>query len=605
MQHSIKRLLLVFLFSCVAAMANTCAATVTGNWSNPSIWATCGGTYPHATDTVSVPANVTLTCDIAVCTSSTMSTTSPGTFIISTGSTWTPTGNATLGTSAEKYYLTFQGGSGLNCSPAASTNLTITIGYAYQYPSVFTVNGTAGSHVTLTTTPASGATCSFVQGQVSGLSLDWHYGDFSYFSNASNKMLPAIGLGGGGASDVFTLLHNTFFACGSISQGGDTVAAASVQDIEFNNWSSSTDAYTLLTYYSGTPTGLRVYANNVSDKMAQFHYPNGWTLKNSVFLDRIQMYQDTDYLSPTVWANNFHQQISGNGTGAFGLSGSGTEGPNYWYVNSTGPQDSHFIQCGAGTPSITFSGDVFEAGQSSLAGNEGSVVTGCDDTVTVTGAVITPDASGTHTSGRVFAFLGGASTRAISTSNTYYSNQSSSGKSGITTGEGSSPYSWAGMIVSVRYNNVWGGGWIANDIAAVPVSNTMASTVTDYNNGFGLATGTCNNGSPFSCYGYGGYLFSAGTPGVHDRAVNSAMVDPTRNLKKWDAMLGGPGTEAHALAGLSAMNTSGWDARYNPADLIAWVRQGYTPTNLALYKALNGKTPGAIEMSPQLWNDVR
>src|SRR6185437_5345468 len=69
-----------------------------------------------------------------------------------------------------------------------------------------------------------------------------------------------------------------------------------------------------------------------------------------------------------------------------------------------------------------------------------------------------------------------------------------------------------------------------------------------------------------------------------DVDADPAFVDNTRGLAAWDASLGGPGTIDHALAGLAAVNqTPG--TRYTTANLLAFVRAGYQPTNPALRNA--------------------
>lgn len=79
------------------------------------------------------------------------------------------------------------------------------------------------------------------------------------------------------------------------------------------------------------------------------------------------------------------------------------------------------------------------------------------------------------------------------------------------------------------------------------------------------------------------------------------LVAPNRTLASWDRALGGPGTAAHAIAELQKLNDDvGFDERYRVAALVAYVAQGYAPTNPLLLDAEGRPTVG-----PALTQDVR
>ena len=108
------------------------------------------------------------------------------------------------------------------------------------------------------------------------------------------------------------------------------------------------------------------------------------------------------------------------------------------------------------------------------------------------------------------------------------------------------------------------------------IANTDGVSAADYNAWMGLATvpaGTWNDAADGTIYN----TPLSVTPGVHDIPnVNPDFVDPTRSLQTWDAMLGGPGTLASALARIQA------DPTLTTTSLLPWVKAGYAPTNPAL-----------------------
>jgi hypothetical protein len=74
-------------------------------------------------------------------------------------------------------------------------------------------------------------------------------------------------------------------------------------------------------------------------------------------------------------------------------------------------------------------------------------------------------------------------------------------------------------------------------------------------------------------------VVSAGK-GMHDFVVNPRFVDPSRKFSTFDASLGGPGTVSNCIAEFLKMNGysgSTYDPRYNNSDLLAYMREGFTP----------------------------
>jgi hypothetical protein len=109
------------------------------------------------------------------------------------------------------------------------------------------------------------------------------------------------------------------------------------------------------------------------------------------------------------------------------------------------------------------------------------------------------------------------------------------------------------------------------------------------------AAGILGNVGYLQATGAGGYGLGCtitGSPGQAVLNANPTFVDNTRRLATWDGSLGGPGTDAGALARLVA------DTTQIPV-AYAWIMAGWKPTNAALYAyASDGTTPGVIDMDP-------
>lgn len=117
----------------------------------------------------------------------------------------------------------------------------------------------------------------------------------------------------------------------------------------------------------------------------------------------------------------------------------------------------------------------------------------------------------------------------------------------------------------------------------------------DYNNFYGLT------GSPYDAMNV--------TGATNDQAVNPAFYDSSRNLASWGSVLGVAETYAAVVGELLRRN--GYDpstktqslspSGVSTADLVAWVRYGFSPTNAALQGAgHDGVTIGAMEVTTDL-----
>jgi hypothetical protein len=104
-----------------------------------------------------------------------------------------------------------------------------------------------------------------------------------------------------------------------------------------------------------------------------------------------------------------------------------------------------------------------------------------------------------------------------------------------------------------------------------PIGGSAYSPATKYSTG--CASG-CDATPLTNTISVGGNTTYGVNYAAHDFSANPNFLDATRTVATWDSSLGGPGTEAHALAQMLA-GTAG----YTPSALVTWVRAGFAPTN--------------------------
>jgi hypothetical protein len=150
---------------------------------------------------------------------------------------------------------------------------------------------------------------------------------------------------------------------------------------------------------------------------------------------------------------------------------------------------------------------------------------------------------------------------------------------------------WIGQTgggTSFKSNLAWRGG--SETLGGLLINRTnQASAVQDFFSPANIthnACWQCTTGT--DGYGYNATVTSTTptaftTPPAAPLNADPQFVDPTRNIKTWDASLGGPGTIAHAFAEIRKRNDpdATYDSRYTIAALYDWVKAGYAPTNAA------------------------
>jgi hypothetical protein len=94
--------LALLLFAAPSAYANNCASAISGNWSAPATWSSCGSGIPTAADNVKVTSSLTVTVDVSNAVAASMMVgATPGsgtaTLLFNSGSQLTVAGVVTLG----------------------------------------------------------------------------------------------------------------------------------------------------------------------------------------------------------------------------------------------------------------------------------------------------------------------------------------------------------------------------------------------------------------------------------------------------------------------------------------------------------------------------
>lgn len=151
-----------------------------------------------------------------------------------------------------------------------------------------------------------------------------------------------------------------------------------------------------------------------------------------------------------------------------------------------------------------------------------------------------------------------------------------------------------------------------NQLVTLQLSDANQVTYADYNTDFGFPSTVYSpatiysSGCPMSgcALAYSATITVGGnaTYGVnyatHDFSADPQFVDRTRNVATWDSSLGGPGTEAHAIAEMLKVNGTGgtFNAAYTPSALVTWVRAGFVPHNAAFHNT--GRTGNDIGAMP-------
>jgi hypothetical protein len=585
-----------------------------GNWSATSTWT--GGVVPGDGDTATLNHDVTVDIDTTIGTSGVA-----GTIAVTqaTGVTVTVAagkklyvrgdyqcGGATNG--ATVFKLEAGAGYYFDGSVSGAAYRFVLGGRHYANPGVkFLATGASGSRCVVTslgTAKGYFSTGSWVESSA----FDCAYTDFSDVYDPTDKRLIAEGIG----------MHNSgsetgrkfsFTNCKFSNYGQIRVASAintNIIKFQYCNFSSYIDnaSATDAIFLYGTNTdsgGNHVFKDNAVDGKVQIARGRSYgTVSGCVFQRRVyNSYED----GVATFDSNFSSMLYGTGTGLTDItnydsgrvSSDVTITDNYFHQRDGSAIDVHTIQLGNGASgTINATGNIWENGASNVTTytDEGALlmITSSGWTMNAKNNLVLKDA-GTHGSGRLIAALPASGGPYTFVMNVDHNTGAYVSGPLIKTGEGYSGH--AGMFGSLKSNLVVGRGNTLRGVLADHANATkpvgiLTDAIVDKNNIYSAYTGS--NGVGYDEYN------AADQVGDTDTYVDPQFVDATRKLKTWDAYLGGPGTDAHAIAELAKLNTADHDSRYTVENLVAWVKAGFAPTNTALKDAgHDGVTIGAIE----------
>jgi hypothetical protein len=150
----------------------------------------------------------------------------------------------------------------------------------------------------------------------------------------------------------------------------------------------------------------------------------------------------------------------------------------------------------------------------------------------------------------------------------------------------------AGQVTSFKSNLCWSTTQEANsykimdfgDLASGGVENVVSPTNADYNGSWNLhaENPSVYPGNTYTHAGRGYQANFSATPGTHDvDGINPGFVDSTRNLGTWWLSKGNTTTGTYAGDAAAAVAYAAANPATRVADLLAWVKAGFAPTNAA------------------------
>ena len=386
------------------------------------------------------------------------------------------------------------------------------------------------------------------------------------------------------SGQTFRLRNAILDACGSIgaNNGGaySTGAIVLLENVTMKNTVSSTCGYATTASGAITGGGVRSMTGCVFDKGYNFFSVRDWTISNTSFGDK------PDYTGgPAASVSNILYAIPQADIGDWPVFGNMTD---CMILRIGNPSNQH----GIATPSefgVTLSGLYFDAPD--MSNGAGDCITVPAPSVAVTHAMtqcIVGSRSGGGGVGTMMSLLTSSANLSISVTHcTYDADQGIYFEVAGATGQFS----------AIRSNLAW-----SASAATALIVNAEPAGATDVV----AAANVTHNGkwNPASTDGYGDDLvFSAGTPGANDVTGDPQFTDRTRTMKTWDATLGGAGTVANALAELAKRNdASGYNGAYTIANLMSYLRAGWTPRNRAFQAAHDQVAGGWIGAVPGLLN---
>lgn len=551
-----------------------------GNWSDQATW---GGSGPPGNgDTATVAHNVTVDANTTVGTSPSDQTTlvltvnNGITLTVAAGVTFIVRGNVNSGGNAGGG-LVLSAGSILEFDASQAGTPATTYkwdaGRNFTGPAIVTANGTSGSHVTVRSN-AGGGNGYFARGN-GPVRWTCTYTDFLRIGDTTNN---AIALGGATSStDTFTSC--TFDYCGRVNYG-TTQPVSSGWDFTDCRWTN----VTAINGVSGVPCPLRL--NSATGTVTGSRVLLRCSFPNGTRPQLIGLSLDIDYCYfGSQWDSGANAAAWTGMDKCFirspiitGITNNGPVTNCYVFADGTLNNWHGFSPEGAMTAvSVAYDGIVFE-GNGADANGDCIILrdrAGLSDTVS--NCLVLPTDSG-DALGTLVTTAGGIGTGAYDGEVSITHNTCPAGnQSALSLSEQGDGI--AGHVPVFKSNLTWNSGQNAgSSIGAFHVCDTgndQADRITPsgitHNCGYNLEAGS--EGGGFDC----NLSAAVGTGNI---SADPQFVDSTRNLASWAVTQGSVAAtktlkEADAMAYLAADPTL-------IDDLLAHVRGGFAPTNVAL-----------------------
>lgn len=475
------------------------------------------------------------------------------------------------------------------------------------------INGTTGSHCTVTKTGSgSAALTGFAPISPNGSgNVRATYTDFSSLGTASINAINFKCYTGG---DAFTLDHCTFTACGQTAvSNGQTNQNTSITNCR---WTGSLNSNTIsLDASTGWVSGTRTFTNNIVDNTLIFLNGSArFTVEDNYLNDGLT---SSGAATGRTWLS-FRRNFVARTTSAGSVQPATYDFTDcIIFVNSSSVANPHPFDPSGVNENRVWSGCVFDAIVYDNTGDlllPSTTTPASNYTLTVKNCLFLPNVLGDNIGTPLTAY-GNSKLGIIFNHNTYIM-----GTQGVSYGEAGGYTGYAGMWQSFRSNIAWNPaklstGYVMWD-ALGTTFDAVAGSVTnvDYNGKYNYAT-TTTTASPDAtalARGYhtgssGGsnYAFAAATtPGDHDVSANPSFVDSTRSLALFDQQyLGKPVGTAWSSSSVS----------YVVGDIVSATTSGVFFGQTVNYRCITAHTstsgtgatakPGNGTLgSPQAWS---
>lgn len=590
----ITYLVLFITFAINSIWAVTITSAQSGDWNSVTTWLT--GNIPGIADTAIIEHDVTVTSAVTVGTSGVEGTAAitinSGAKLIIDNAMLTCRGDLVVNSTLTGALTLLAGGKLLFDDTAIGTAQSYELKLPASSGNPFFVRGDPGNRceigkVTGATNPTITKSSAIQRG------VDAEYCDFNNLGSASTQGARFYAYGG---AEKVRLINCNFDSCGTIN----TFGYFGTDYVEVRNCTFTNPLDTEDLYYQNTTvntTGTRIFDNCVFMGKPTFITPKDVSIDNCYF------HQPFYVTAPnTQWAsfsNNFIRKTNSSG---FSVAG---DVSNSFVFNNHDDINPHGIYATFDTFDYVFDGMIFEHSGSNGEGD--MILVGSPtqaQTVTVRNCIVLPNSVGGH-SGTLITHMGSINHTSRIHNNTFITATDSGG---IAVGE--TYLGHAGQIEYCRNNIAWDTtprNYLIRDYGVNDnIPDLVSAANLDYNCIYNQLTGT--NGP-----GYDQLEFSSGTPGQNDVLANPYFTDSTRDLAKWaEEVLGATGDEPTkhlaAMAALQAVNNPN-DPDYNAsatvANLLSYIRAGFTPNNQSLRGAAHdGGDIGAVAVNVCTMVDV-